>query len=122
MTLVDADVVLEGCSLMKSSHMFVMIALTAWATGGSPIHAAMQEPALVRSAEVTRTTAPIMIDGMLDEPIWTSAPKIGDLVQRQPYPGVTPTERTEVTLLRDDDNLYIGVSAFDSDSDHVIGT
>lgn len=58
----------------------------------------------------------------MNEPIWRSAPTIGDLVQRQPYPGETPTERTEVTLLRDDHDLYIGVLAFDSDPDGVIGT
>ena len=44
------------------------------------------------------------------------------LIQRQPLPGEAPTERTEVTLLRDEDNLYIGVRAFDSEADRVIGT
>jgi hypothetical protein len=77
---------------------------------------------LVRSADVTITTASIIIDGVLDEPVWTSSPKVGDLIQRQPYPGEPPTERTEVTLLRDGDNLYIGVLAYDSDPAKVIGT
>jgi hypothetical protein len=71
---------------------------------------------------VTATTATITIDGALDEPIWRSAPKIGDLVQREPNPGQAPTERTEVTLLRDRNNLYIGVAASDSEPHKVIGT
>jgi hypothetical protein len=75
-----------------------------------------------RLADVTTTTAPITIDGVLNEPIWGSAPKIGDLVQRQPEPGLPPTERTEVTLLRDADNLYIGIYAYDSEPGRVIGT
>ena len=54
-----------------------------------------------RSAVVTATTEAITIDGVLDEPIWSSAPKIGDLIQRQPAPGRPPTERTDVTLLYD---------------------
>jgi hypothetical protein len=76
----------------------------------------------VRSAPVTTVRTPITIDGALDEEAWRSAPTIGDLVQRQPNPGEAPTERTEVWLLRDADNLYIGVYAHDSEPDAVIGT
>jgi hypothetical protein len=80
-------------------------------------------PQLVpRSAVVTAITETIAIDGLLDEPIWSSAPKIGDLIQRQPVPGQTPTERTEVTLLHDPDHLYIGVVSYDSEPRRVIGT
>jgi hypothetical protein len=71
---------------------------------------------------VTATTEAITLDGVLDEPIWSSAPKIGDLIQRQPVPGENPTEETEVTLLYDEDNLYIGVVAYDSEPERVIGT
>ena len=62
------------------------------------------------------------MDGALTEPVWATAPRIGDLVQRQPYPGQPPTERTEVTLLRDDDNLYVGIYAYDAEPQRVIGT
>src|SRR5262249_34633277 len=64
----------------------------------------------------------ITIDGALDEPAWKLAPKIGDLTQRQPHPGAAPTERTEVTLLHDANNLYIGVTCYDSEPAKVIGT
>jgi hypothetical protein len=64
----------------------------------------------------------VTVDGRLDEPDWASSPTIGDLIQRQPYPGQPPTESTRVTLLRDDDNLYVGIVALDSDPDGVIGT
>lgn len=75
-----------------------------------------------RRVEITETTEAISIDGVLDEAIWKSAPKIGELIQRQPNPGTTPSERTEVTLLRDADYLYIGVVAYDSEPDQLIGT
>jgi len=77
---------------------------------------------LPRSAVVTAISETIAIDGVLDEPIWSSAPKIGELIQRQPVPGQTPTERTEVTLLHDRDHLYIGVVSYDSEPRRVIGT
>jgi hypothetical protein len=85
-----------------------------------------QDPASVsatpRSAVVTRTSEAITVDGVLDEPAWLSAPRIGDLVQRQPVPGARPSEDTQVVLLYDEDNLYVGVMAFDSEPRRVIGT
>jgi len=95
---------------------------------GPSVYAAPQDTGVqpqtnvVRSTDVTTTTAPITVDGVLDEAIWGTAPKIGDLIQRQPNPGQAPTERTDVTLLRDADNLYIGIVAYDSEPDRVIGT
>ncbi len=71
---------------------------------------------------MTSTSAVITIDGVLDEPAWGSAPTIGDLIQAQPNAGQAPTETTNVTLLRDRDNLYIGVVAHDSQPGSVLGT
>jgi len=75
-----------------------------------------------RSADVTVISSPIEIDGSLNEAVWASAPKIGELIQRQPDTGSAPSERTEITLLRDEDNLYIGVVAHDAEPDRVVGT
>lgn len=76
----------------------------------------------VRSAVVTATGAEIVIDGSLDEAPWRRSPKIGNLVQRIPRAGAKPTERTEVTLLYDDDNLYIGVMCYDSEPNRVLAS
>ncbi len=78
--------------------------------------------ASTRSVTVTRVAEKITVDGFLNEPVWNQAPRIGDLVQRQPNAGEPPTERTEVTLLYDANNLYIGVVAHDSEPEKVIGT
>ena len=43
-------------------------------------------------------------------------------MQRQPEQGRPPTERTDVTLLYDRDHLYVGVVAYDSEPQRVIGT
>jgi len=71
---------------------------------------------------VTTINTPITVDGVLDEPVWEQAPTIGDLIQRQPDQGLAPTERTRVTLLRDNDNLYVGIVAYDSAPKKIIGT
>ena len=75
-----------------------------------------------RTAVVTTVTEPILLDGALDEPAWGSSPQIGALVQRIPTEGAEPSERTEVTLLRDADNLYIGVMCYDSEPDRILAS
>src|SRR5687767_6162028 len=92
------------------------------ATSAAPRQQTTSQEPVPRSAVVTSITEAITIDGVLDEPIWSSAPKIGDLIQRQPAPGRPPTERTDVTLLYDRDHLYVGVVAYDSEPRRVIGT
>lgn len=80
------------------------------------------EPEPVRSAVVTAVQSAITIDGVLDEAPWRQSPKIGDLVQRIPRAGARPTERTEVTLLHDRNNLYIGVMCYDSEPSRVLAS
>lgn len=75
-----------------------------------------------RTATVTPISDPIIIDGVLDEAVWTKAPRIGNLIQQQPLEGQSPTERTDVTLLHDANYLYVGVLAYDSEPENVIGT
>ena len=103
-----------------------MTGMCVLAVVAADTHAAQETPPpparVTRSAPVTLATGSITIDGVLDEPDWQAAPRIGDLVQRQPDTGAPPTEPTQVTLLYDNDHLYIGVTAFDSDPDRIIGT
>jgi hypothetical protein len=67
-----------------------------------------------------RTDATIEIDGRLDEPAWQIAGVIDQFVQVEPDEGASPTELTEVRLLYDDDFLYIGVRAYDSEPAKII--
>jgi hypothetical protein len=73
-------------------------------------------------AVVTRIASHLSLDGALDEPDWANAPAIGDILQREPNPGEKATERTEVKLLYDSNNLYIGAMCYDSEPDKIIGT
>jgi len=64
--------------------------------------------------------SPIVIDGILDESGWTLAPAAADFTQKEPREGQPATEPTEVRLLYDDENLYIGVYCFDSSPEGLI--
>lgn len=62
----------------------------------------------------------IRIDGNLDEEIWKRAEPATDFVQSEPSEGQLSTERTEVRVVFDDDNLYIGARLFDRDPGHLV--
>ncbi|MFC1730149.1 DUF5916 domain-containing protein [candidate division KSB1 bacterium] len=62
------------------------------------------------------------IDGILDEPIWNSVTPITGFLQREPQEGAEPTERTEVKIAYDDDNLYFGMTMYDSEPSKIIST
>lgn len=76
----------------------------------------------MRTAAVAATGEEIVIDGSLDEGAWRQAPAIGNLVQRIPTAGAEPVEQTEVKLLRDADNLYVGVMCYDSEPDRILAS
>ncbi len=73
-------------------------------------------------AAIRRAQGKISVDGKLDEPDWTAAAPITEILQREPRPGQPATEKTELRLLYDADNLYIGVKCFDSEPKKVIAT
>ena len=70
--------------------------------------------------QAKKTTWPVRVDGLLQEPAWRSAPVVGDFVQKEPQEGAPASERTEVRILYDDANLYIGVVCFDGDPSRIV--
>ena len=64
----------------------------------------------------------IRIDGRLDEPVWQSAVPIGGLVQVLPREGESPTEKTEVRILVNNDSLFFGITCLDSTPAAIIAT
>jgi hypothetical protein len=96
-------------------------------TGASPVPVLAQaagaidvEAAPRPRAPATRATAPIVLDGVLDDPAWTEAPVLGGFVQSRPDRGEPATEETEVRILYDDANLYVGVELFDREPDALV--
>ena len=70
-----------------------------------------------RSWEIhaVRIDAPLDLDGRLDDEAWQRATPITEFYQRERNEGIPATEATEVRILYDGDNLYIGWRCFDSD-------
>ncbi len=71
---------------------------------------------------VERATSEMSIDGFLREADWSRAEPLGDILQREPREGMPATERTDVRMLHDSENLYIGIYCYDSAPGGIIGT
>ena len=67
-----------------------------------------------------RVTTPLRIDGALDEPLYSSVPPISDFIQQEPREGEPATEKTEVWLAFDDENVYVSFRCWESEPGQMI--
>ena len=75
---------------------------------------------LTRRLPAVRTRGPITIDGLLEDEDWSRAPVATGFIQSEPREGAPASDNTEVRILYDDDNLYIGVFAEDAEPSRII--
>ncbi len=83
-------------------------------------NAAPSPPSVVRAAPLGEGET-IAVDGRLDEVVWLRAEPAAGFLQQDPDNGAPVTERTEVRLLFDRENLYLGVWCYDSEPDRLLG-
>ena len=62
----------------------------------------------------------VRVDGRLDDPIWTKAPKAKGFTQQEPNPGHEASFETWVMVAFDAANLYIGARLFDDDPSKIV--
>jgi hypothetical protein len=73
-----------------------------------------------KQVAAVQTAAPIVVDGTLDEAVWTVAAPATGFIQADPLEGQPATEETEVRLAYDSDYLYIAVFCRDSSPSSVV--
>jgi len=113
---------------MRAAHCLLMVlvwvASPLIAQQDAPRHkesqAGVQEPA--RGAKASRVERRPKLDGTLDDPEWQIANPITNFLQREPFEGQTPTEKTEVRVLYDKHDVYFGVLCFDSDASKIVAS
>ena len=66
-----------------------------------------------------RLTSPLRIDGQLDEPVYATIPAMSDFIQTEPVAGAPATEKTEVWILFDRDNVYVVARCWESQPDRM---
>lgn len=88
-------------------------------TGGqtSPIdpQVSASTPSGRPAVTIDRTSVPPTIDGRLDDAVWQSAVEVTQFVQQRPVEGAPATERTEVRIVYDSQNIYFAIYAHYSD-------
>ncbi len=72
-----------------------------------------------KSLELIRSSEPITIDGVFDEPIWDKAPIADGFKQYRPSPGPSQHD-TQVKLIYDDEALYVAAYMADVSRDSIM--
>src|SRR5688572_12072380 len=108
------------------------LAWPALASGQAPASAVsagagtIAVPVLVRDGaggavvRATRILTPLDIDGRLDDEVYRNVEPITELIQQEPRSGAPITERTEVWVLFDDENLYLACRCYDEHPERII--
>jgi len=113
----------------RRTCLFLVTLLVSWAPvygqSGTPSQSPQrqvgtQEP--IRIAQASRVDRAPRLDGTVHDPLWLQATPISSLLQREPYEGQAPTERTEVRVLYDKHEVYFGITCFDSDPKGIVAT
>jgi hypothetical protein len=106
------------CYLRPSMAMRIPVLLIifllsySWAAaqGGSP----------VKSLEANRISQQPKVDGQLNEQVWTEASYSGEFTEYEPFNGRPSTYRSKVTILYDDNAIYVGAILMDQQRSELL--
>ena len=103
----------------RLAHWLYCLGSVACAVLGPRVLHAHQAPDRSLAAVRLEGVRP-QIDGVLDDPVWQQAPVFTGFVQREPEEGQPASEQTTVQVAYDDEMLYVGVMAYDSDPEGIV--
>jgi len=72
------------------------------------------------TVRAVRLTTPMRIDGKLDEAVYSTVQPAGGFIQMEPQGGQPASERTDVWVFFDKDNVYVTFRAWESQPDRMI--
>ncbi len=109
---------------MRFRHTPCLIFLATLFPGPTSSSAAGQEPPPQNTLQALRispmASGALRLDGLLAEAVWSEAAPVTRLTQTEPTEGEAATEGTEVMVLYDDESLYVGIRALDSEPDRIV--
>ncbi|NNM03848.1 MAG: carbohydrate binding family 9 domain-containing protein [Gemmatimonadetes bacterium] len=109
-------------ALLPTSQLALALGLWVFAVAGQELPAQEPPPSVALSAvRITPESAEVFrLDGFLTEAFWAEAQPITQFRQNEPAEGEPATEDTEVLVVYDDENLFVGVRALDSEPERVV--
>ena len=72
------------------------------------------------TVRAVRLTAPLRVDGRLDEAIYETTEAISDLIQVEPSAGERATQKTEIWITFDERNLYVSIRCWESNPERMV--
>ncbi len=102
---------MQRASLTLSCLLTLAAALDAQAPAQTPAAAPPAAAKEFTAARLPGDQRP-SIDARLDDPAWRTAPWRDDFLQKVPNEGGTPSGRTEVAFMYDDEALYVGARMY----------
>jgi hypothetical protein len=99
---------------MKASY-FGLAVLAALSAAVS-LYAQHGQPDTIKALKIETA---IKLDGVLNEPAWAEAQHISNFTQRELNENSRATEKTEVAVLYNKTELYIGIWCFDGEPDKI---
>jgi hypothetical protein len=72
------------------------------------------------TVRAVRLTAPLQLDGQLDEAVYSSVRPMSHFIQTEPQEGVPATEKTEVWVFFDQDHVYVVARCWESQPDRMV--
>jgi hypothetical protein len=99
--------------VVKHASLAVALAIAASAGSAAASTGNFDPPANPPKLQAVRVEGAIVIDGNLDEEDWRRAPLASPFVQVDPAQGELPVGATDVRVLYDEVNLYIGAVCHD---------
>jgi hypothetical protein len=94
-----------------------LLVLPIFAIG--PQAASQQVSDEIKSFQMVRTSTPPVIDGVLEEGIWSRAAVIEDLHQLDPIEYSEASQKSSVYVLYDDDALYVAARMWDTEYERI---
>ena len=73
------------------------------------------------TVRAVRVTSPIRIDGRLDERVYETLIPASDFIQLEPYPDTPATEKTDVWVLFDNENVYVTFRCWETQPERLVG-
>lgn len=73
-----------------------------------------------KSIKAVKVNDTPVIDGLLNDAVWQKGIPISDFWQQEPVPGNNPSLRTELRIIYDNENLYVGVMCYDDEPNKII--
>ena len=108
------------CVALICSLCLPLVSLCAQTPTNPETQAGSLQP--LRIAQATRVDTAPKVDGTLADPLWSKATPIVNFLQREPYEGQSPTEKTEIRILYTKREVYFGITCLDSNPKGIIAT